>query len=98
MLGERVGLPLLQLFPNGGATDVVFVTLSVLHSSWDSNGVVRWSLRNAGWTLPKHSVVLTAVHGSLGLPGWRLFRGFTLLSTLFPLVPVRNGPTRLRGH
>ena len=25
---------------------------SVLHSSWDSNCVVRWSLRNAGRTLP----------------------------------------------
>ena len=25
---------------------------SVLHSSWDSNCVVRWLLRNAGWTLP----------------------------------------------
>ena len=49
-LGLRVGLLLLQLFPNGGATDIVFVT--VLHSSWDSNCVVRWSLRNAGRTLP----------------------------------------------
>ena len=29
----------LQLFPNGGATDIVFVT--VLHSSWDSNCEVR---------------------------------------------------------
>ena len=47
---ERVGLLLLQLFPNGGATDIVFVT--VLHSSWDSNCVVQWSLCNAGWTLP----------------------------------------------
>ena len=47
---ERVGLLLLRLFPNGGATDIVFVT--VLHSSWDSNCVVRWSLRNAGRTLP----------------------------------------------
>ena len=28
----------------------------------------------------RHFVVLAAVHGSLGLPGWRLFRGFTLLS------------------
>ena len=28
----------------------------------------------------KHFVVLAAVHGSLGLPGWRLFREFTLLS------------------
>ena len=45
---ERVGLLLLQLFPNGGATDVV----TVLHSSWDSNCVVGWSLRNAGRTLP----------------------------------------------
>ena len=53
-LGLRVGLLLLQLFPNGGATDIVFVTLfcdSVLHSSWDSNCVVWWSLRNAGPTL-----------------------------------------------
>ena len=47
---ERVGLLLLQLFPNDGATDIVFVT--ILHSSWDSNCVVRWSLRNAGQILP----------------------------------------------
>ena len=76
VLGLRVGLLSLQLFPNGGATDIVFV----LHNSWDRSGVVRWSLRNAGRTLPLHSVVLAAVHGSLGLPGWRPFRGFTLLS------------------
>ena len=50
MLGLRVGLLLLQLFPNGGATDTVFVT--VLHSRWDSNCVVQWSLSNAGRTLP----------------------------------------------
>ena len=37
-LGSRVGLLSLQLFPNGGATDIVFVT--VLHSGWDSNCVV----------------------------------------------------------
>ena len=35
VLGWRVGLLLLQLFPNGGATDIVFVT--VLNNSWDSN-------------------------------------------------------------
>ena len=34
-LGLRVGLLLLQLFPNGGATDIVFVT--VLYSNWDSS-------------------------------------------------------------
>ena len=77
---ERVGLILLQLFPNGGATELVFVTV---HSSWDSNCVVRWSQRNAGRTLPQHFVVLAAVYGSLGLPGWRLFRGFTLLSPFY---------------
>ena len=86
---ERAGLILLQFF--------CFVFFqrrsyghclcdSVLHSSWDSSCVVRWSLRNAGRTLPLHPVVLAAVHGSLGLPGWRLFRGFTLLS-LFPTRP-----------
>ena len=48
-LGLRAGVLLLQLFPNGGVADIVFVT--VLHSSWDSNCVVRWSLRNAGRTL-----------------------------------------------
>ena len=31
-------------------------------------------------------VVLAAVHGSLGLPGWRLFRGLTLVSP-FPTRP-----------
>ena len=38
-LGLRVGLLLLQLFLNGGASDIVFVT--VLHSSWGSNCVVH---------------------------------------------------------
>ena len=47
---ERVGLLLLQLFPNGRATDIVFVT--VLHSSLESNCVVLWSQHNAGWPLP----------------------------------------------
>ena len=64
--------------PNGGVMDIVFVT--VLQSSWDSNCVVLWSLRNAGRTL------WAAVHGSFGLPGLRLFRGFTLLSP-FPTRP-----------
>ena len=50
VLGLRVGLLLLQLLPSGGATNIVFVT--VLHSIWDSNSLVRRSLRNAGRTLP----------------------------------------------
>ena len=48
-LGLKVGLLLRQLFPNGGATDIVFVTLfrtavgtdSVPHSGWDSDCSVR---------------------------------------------------------
>ena len=38
-LGSKVGLLLLQLFSNSGATDIVFVTIP--HSSWDSNCVVQ---------------------------------------------------------
>ena len=55
-LGSRVGLLSLQLFPNGGATDIVFVT--VLHSGWDSNCVVWQLLRNAGQTLPLINILL----------------------------------------
>ena len=43
-------------------------------------------------TLPnEHPVVLAAVHGSLGLSGWRLFRGFTLLSPLSHSSPSLKG-------
>ena len=38
-LGLRVGLLLLHLFPNRGATDIVFAI--VPHSSWDSNCAVE---------------------------------------------------------
>ena len=37
-LGLKVGLILLQLLPNGGATDIILV--AVPHSRWDSNCVV----------------------------------------------------------
>ena len=50
-LGLRVRLLSLQLFPNGGATDIVFCD-SFPHSSWDINCVVRQLLSNAGRTLP----------------------------------------------
>ena len=49
---ERVGLLLLQLFPNGGATDIVFVTLFCIAVGTAINYVVLCSLRNAGRTLP----------------------------------------------
>ena len=73
MLGLRVGLLLLQLFPNGGATDIVFLT--VLHSSWDGNCVAGAVVAAQCRTDTEHFLVPAAVHGSLGLPGWRLSRG-----------------------
>ena len=41
-LGLRVGLLSLQLFPNGGATDIIFVTVLQL----------RGTVVTAPWTLP----------------------------------------------
>ena len=38
-LGLKAGLLLLQLFPNGGAADIDFVTIP--HSSWDSSCEVQ---------------------------------------------------------
>ena len=76
---ERDGLLLLQLFPNGGATDIVFMTLFCIAVGT----AIAWC--GGRCAMPdghclKNLVVPAAVHGSLGLPGWRLFRGFTLLS------------------
>ena len=51
-LGLKAGLLLIQLFPNGVATDIVFVTQLIAHSSWDSNYVVHYLLRSAKKTLP----------------------------------------------
>ena len=50
-LGLRVGPLLLQLFPQRRSYGHCLCD-SLLHSSWDSNCVVRWSLRNARRTLP----------------------------------------------
>ena len=49
---ERVGLLLLQLFPNSGATVIVFVTLFCIAVGTAIAYTVRWSLRSAGRTLP----------------------------------------------
>ena len=57
---------------------------SVLHSSWDSICVERWSLRNAGRTFSGSG---GGSHGSLGFPGWRLFSRFHSSVTLFSTRP-----------
>ena len=51
-LGLRVGLPLLQLFPNGGATDFVFVTLFCIAVGTAIAWCSGRCMRNAGRTLP----------------------------------------------
>ena len=83
-LGLRVGLLSLQLFPSCGATDIVFVTLFRTAVETATAKYTSCCAMASG-----HSrnifVVLAAVHGSLGLPGWRLSRGFSVLSHLFPL-------------
>ena len=50
-LGLRVGLLSLQLFPNGGATDIIFETLFCIVVV-TAICVVLWSLRNPRRTLP----------------------------------------------
>ena len=49
---DRGGLLLLQLFHNGPDTDIVFVTLFCIAVGTAIAYTVRWSLRNAGRTLP----------------------------------------------
>ena len=46
-------------------------------------------------TMPQHFVVLAAVHGILGLPGWRLRLS---LHSFVPLAPVPNKHSRSCGR
>ena len=87
----------LRLFPNGGATDIVFVALFCIAVG----PAIAWC--GGRCAMPDGHcrnilLVLAAVHGSLGLPGWRLFRGFNSSGPPFPLVPVPNRPSRFRGR
>ena len=79
-LGLRVGLLLLQLFPNGGAADIVFVTLFCIAVGT----VTAWCCGRCA--MPDGHCLNTLLFwrqstaALIGLPGWHLFRGFTLLS------------------
>ena len=68
----------------------------ILHSSWDRNCMVRWSLRNAGHCL---NILLFWWRSTAAL----VFRvgvcfEVSLFCPPFPLVPVPNRPPRLRGR
>ena len=95
-LGLRVGLLSLQLFPNGGATDIVFVTLFrvtvVTAIAWCGG---RCAMPDGHclnillfWRRSTASLVVR-VGASFEV---------SLFFPPFPLVPVPNRPTRLRGH
>ena len=78
VLGLRVGLLLLQLFSNGEATDIVFVTLFCIAAGTAIAWYGSCRAMPSGHCL-NIFVVLAAVRGILGLPGWRLTPVFTLL-------------------
>ena len=97
-MGLRVGLLLLQLFPNGGATDIVFVTLFGIPvgtaTAWcggrcaapDGHRLkLTFCCSGDGPRQPRSSGLapVSRLHSSV---------------PLFPLVPVPNGPFRLRGR
>ena len=95
-MGLRVGLPLLQLFPNGGATDIDFVTLFCIAVGT----AIAWC--GGRCAMPDGHVTALKYCCSGGGPRqpWSsgLAPGFTLLSPFPPLVPVPNRPTGLRGR
>ena len=94
-LGLRVGLLSLQLFPNGGATDIVFVTLFCIAVGT----AITWC--DGGCAMPDghcRNILLFWRRSTVALV-FRVGACFevSLFCPPFPLVPVPNRPTRLRG-
>ena len=95
-LGLRDGPLSLQLFPNGGATDIVFVTLFFIAFRI----AIEWY--GSCYAMPDghcRNILLFWRRSTAAL----VFRAGACLevSLLFPpytLVPVPNTPTRLRGR
>ena len=90
---EKVRLLLLQLFPNGGATDIVFVTLFCT--------AVRTAVAWCGGrcAMPDgHCLNILLFWRQSWSSGLAPVSRFHSSVPLFPLVPVPNRPTRLRGR
>ena len=98
MLGYRVGLLLLQLFPNGGATDIVFMTLFCIAVGT----AIAWCGDRCA--MPDghcRNILLSSSGGGPRQPrssGLAPVLRFHSSVPLFPLAPVPNRPTRLRGR
>ena len=90
---ERVGLLLLQLFPSGGATDIVFVTLLCIAVGT----AIAWCC-----AMPDghYLNILLFWRRSTAALVFRVGACFevSLFCPLLPLVPVHNRPTRFRGR
>ena len=95
-LGLRVGLLLLQLFPNSGATDIVSVTLFCIAVGT----AIAW-YGSCCAMLSRHcrNIFLFWRWSTAALVFWV---GACFEVSLFfptsPLVPVPNRPSRLHGH
>ena len=94
--GLRAGLLSLQLFPNGGATDIVFVTLFCIAVGTAIAWYTSCCTMARGHCL-NIFVVLAAVHGLLGHRGWSGRSGLHSF-THPPPVPVPNKPPRFCGR
>ena len=96
-LGLRAGLLLLQLFPNGGAMDIVFVTLFRI-----AVGTATAWCCVARCAMPDGPALTFCCSGGGPRQPWS--SGLASVSRfhssvpLFPLVPVPNRPSRLRGR
>ena len=97
-LGLRVGLLLPQLFPNGGAMDIVFVTLFRIAVGT----AIAW--HGSCCAMPGGHCLNVKFCRSGGGPRQPWSSGLAPVSSLhsfvplFPLVPVPNRPSRLLGR
>ena len=90
VLGLRVGALLLQLFPNGGATDIVFVTLLCIAVGTATAWCGGRCAMPDGHCL---NIILLFWRQSTAALVFRVGACFEFLSSvpLFPLVPVPIG-------
>ena len=95
-LGSTAGLLLLQLFPNGGAMDIVFVTLFRIAVGT----AIAWCCVAAQCRTDTALTFCCSGGGprQLWSSGLASVSRFHSSVPLFPLVPVPNRPSRLRGR